>query len=81
MCEFTYAGVVEGDYPGYLKRHPKVNKILTDMQQVEGSVLTATYWAILPFLAGKDRYVKYGSIRSACLRACRTTRRIPGFCH
>jgi hypothetical protein len=60
MCEFTYAGVVEGDYPGYLKRHPKVNKILSDMQKVEGSVLTATYWAtILPFLAGEDRYVRY----------------------
>ena len=59
MCEFTYAGVVEGDYPGYLKRHPKVAQILYAMQKVEGSVLTATFWAILPFLAGKGRYVKY----------------------
>jgi hypothetical protein len=59
MCEFTYAGIVAGNYPGYLDRHPEVNKILNDMQKVEGSVLTATYWAILPFLAGKNRYVKY----------------------
>jgi hypothetical protein len=59
MCEFTYAGVVEGDYPGYLKRHPKVNEILNAMQKVEASVLTATYWAILPFLACQGRYVKY----------------------
>jgi hypothetical protein len=59
MCEFTYAGVVEGDYPGYLKRHPKVAHILDSMQQIEGSALTATYWAILPFMAGEGRYVKY----------------------
>ena len=59
MCEFTYAGVVEGDYPGYLRRHPKVARILDAMQKVEGSVLTATYWAILPFLAGEGRYVKF----------------------
>ena len=59
MCEFTYAGVVEGDYPGYLKRYPKVAHILDAMQKVEGSVLTTTYWAILPFLAGEGLYVKY----------------------
>ena len=59
MCEFTYAGVVNGDYSDYLRRHPKVNQILNDMQKVEGSVLTANYWAILPFLAGQARYVKY----------------------
>jgi L-Lysine epsilon oxidase N-terminal len=59
MCEFTYAGVVNGDYSDYLRRHPKVNQILNGMQKVEGSVLTATYWAILPFLAGQARYVKY----------------------
>jgi hypothetical protein len=59
MCELTYAGVVNGDYSDYLRSHPKVNQILNDMQKVEGSVLTATYWAILPFLAGQARYVKY----------------------
>jgi L-Lysine epsilon oxidase N-terminal/L-lysine epsilon oxidase C-terminal domain len=52
MCEFTYAGVVLGDYPSYLAKHPKTNQILDEMQKVEGSVLTTTYWGILPFLAG-----------------------------
>lgn len=59
MEEFTYAGVVEQDYPGYLEKHPKTAAILKQMEKVEGSVLTATYWAILPFCAGKQHYVKY----------------------
>jgi hypothetical protein len=59
MLAFTYAGVVEKDYPGYLKDHPKTAKILDEMAKVEGSTLTATYWAILPFHAGEERYVKY----------------------
>ncbi len=59
MCEFTYAGVVEGDYPGYLARHRRTAEILDAMETVEGSVLTTTYWAILPFGAGADQVVKY----------------------
>ncbi len=59
MCEFTYAGVVAGDYPGYLARHPKTKRLLDEMQKVEGSVLTTTYWAILPFGAGDGTVVKY----------------------
>ena len=59
MVEFTYAGVVARDYPGYLKAHPKTARILDEMEKVEGSVLTATYWAILPFHAGEQHYVKY----------------------
>ncbi|XXT17510.1 LodA/GoxA family CTQ-dependent oxidase [Sorangium sp. So ce429] len=59
MCEFTYAGVVQGDYPSYLARHKKTDEILKKMQKVEGSVLTTTYWGILPFGAGKGRIVKY----------------------
>lgn len=59
MCEFTYAGVVQGDYPGYLARHPRTNRILNEMARVEGSVLTTTYWGILPFGAGGDQVVKY----------------------
>jgi hypothetical protein len=59
MCEFTYAGVVEGDYPGYLAQHPKTARLLDEMQKVEGSVLTTTYWAILPFAAGAGPAVKY----------------------
>jgi L-Lysine epsilon oxidase N-terminal/L-lysine epsilon oxidase C-terminal domain len=59
MCEFTYAGVIQGDYPSYLASHPKTAKLLDEMQKVEGSVLTATYWAILPFGAGGKEIVKY----------------------
>ncbi|HYA06192.1 MAG TPA: LodA/GoxA family CTQ-dependent oxidase [Xanthobacteraceae bacterium] len=58
MVEFTYAGVVLGDYPGYLAKHPKVAEILDAMAKIEGSALTATYWGILPFKAG-EHIVKY----------------------
>ncbi|HEX8393804.1 MAG TPA: LodA/GoxA family CTQ-dependent oxidase [Longimicrobium sp.] len=59
MVEFTYAGVVQKDYPGYLAAHKHTNDILNDMSDtVEGSCLTATYWAILPFRMG-GQVVKY----------------------
>lgn len=58
MVRFTYAGVVQRDYPGYLAQHPETDRILDDMSHSEGSVLTASYWAILPFRFG-DRVVKY----------------------
>jgi hypothetical protein len=59
MCEFTYAGVVLGNYQPYLVRHPKTARILDEMARVEGSVLTTTYWSVLPFRFGADRHVKY----------------------
>lgn len=64
MCEFTTAGVVEGDYDPYLATHPETKRILDEMAHPEASCLTARYWAILPFALGKDaagreRYVKY----------------------
>ncbi len=60
MVEFTYAGTVLKDYPGYLKKHPKTHDILNRMgDKVEGSVLTTQYWAILPFHSGSKRYVKF----------------------
>lgn len=59
MVEFTYAGVVQQDYPGYLAAHPRTNDILNRMSdKVEGSCLTTTYWAILPFRLGGE-VVKY----------------------
>jgi hypothetical protein len=59
MVEFTYAGVVQQDYPGYLAAHPETNEILNRMgDTVEGSCLTTTYWAILPFRMGGE-VVKY----------------------
>lgn len=66
MCEFTYAGVVLKDYPGYLAKHPKTNDILNAMSaQVDGSVLTTRYWAILPFDFGPDHYAKYSLVPEA----------------
>ncbi|MBV8526545.1 MAG: hypothetical protein JOY71_31280, partial [Acetobacteraceae bacterium] len=59
MCEFTYAGVILRDYPGYLASHPRTKRILDEMARVEGSALTTTYWAILPFRMGASRIVKY----------------------
>jgi L-lysine epsilon oxidase-like protein len=59
MCEFTRAGVVDGDYDPYLNSHPTTKKILDEMQKVESSVLTATYWSVLPYAFGQDRYAKY----------------------
>jgi hypothetical protein len=58
MVEFTYAGVVQQDYTTYLAHHPKTNDILNAMTAPRGSVLTSTYWALLPFHLG-DHIVKY----------------------
>jgi hypothetical protein len=59
MCEFTKAGVVEGDYKPYLKTHPVTSAILKEMKKVEASVLTATYWSVLPYAFGDQQFVKY----------------------
>ena len=58
MVEFTYAGVVLNDYPGYLRDHPKCDRLLKKMAKVQGSCLTTTYWGVLPFRLG-DHIVKY----------------------
>ena len=59
MCEFTKAGVVDGDYQKYLDDHPKTAKILEQMRKSVGSVLASTYWSIMPFALGPDQHVKY----------------------
>ena len=59
MCEFTKAGVVDGDYTPYLEAHPKTKAILDEMAKPVGSALAIPYWAILPFRFGSDRYAKY----------------------
>ena len=58
MCEFTKAGVVDGNYDSYLRAHPKTKKILDEMAKPVASCLTSPYWAILPFALGKE-FVKY----------------------
>lgn len=55
MVEFTYAGTVQKDYDTWLDNHPKTKAILDAMDDsVQGSVLTATYWATLPFRMGGE---------------------------
>jgi hypothetical protein len=66
MCEFTYAGVVQGDYDPYLATHPETNRILDEMSAtVVGSVLTTQYWAILPFAYGPDHFARYSLVADA----------------
>jgi hypothetical protein len=59
FCEFTKAGVVDGNYQLYLDAHPKTKLILDEMQKIESSVLGATYWSVLPYAFGTRRFVKY----------------------
>lgn len=59
MCEFTKAGVVDGDYDPYLKAHPETAKLLDEMAHPVASVLGIDYWSCVPFSFGPDRYVKY----------------------
>ncbi|MFE5585343.1 LodA/GoxA family CTQ-dependent oxidase [Kitasatospora sp. NPDC056531] len=66
MCEFTKAGVVEGSYDKYLAAHPITKQILDDMAKFEASVLTATYWGVLPSAFGPDRFVKYKLVSAGC---------------
>ena len=66
MCEFTRAGVVDGDYEPYLAAHPVTRQILDEMAEFEASVLTATYWGVLPYAFGSERFVKYKLVPAGC---------------
>lgn len=59
MCSFTTAGVIDGDYTPYIAEHPELAEILKAMTKEEASVLSASYWAILPFKLGESQIVKY----------------------
>lgn len=58
MVDFTYAGVVQRNYDAYLAKHPETNAVLNAMTAPRGSVLTTTYWALLPFHLGEE-LIKY----------------------
>lgn len=58
MVAFTYAGVVQKNYDAYLATHKVTRDVLNEMTAPRGSVLTSTYWALLPFHLGGD-IVKY----------------------
>ena len=59
MCEFTKAGVVDGDLASYLDEHPRTTEILDAMAKPVGSALAIPYWGILPFSFGSQSIVKY----------------------
>ncbi len=59
MCSFTSAGVIDKDYDSYINKHPELGEILKAMTKEEASVLSAKYWAILPFKLGDNQIVKY----------------------
>ncbi len=59
MCEFTKAGVIEGDYAPYLKSNPQTKRILDEMMKVVPSPLTISYWSVLPYSFGPNGFVKY----------------------
>ncbi|MFN7100053.1 MAG: LodA/GoxA family CTQ-dependent oxidase, partial [Flavobacterium sp.] len=59
MCSFTTAGVIDKDYDTYINKHPELAAILQAMTKEEASVLSASYWAILPFHLGETQIVKY----------------------
>ncbi|MFG3225538.1 LodA/GoxA family CTQ-dependent oxidase [Kitasatospora sp. NPDC048194] len=66
MCEFTRAGVVDGDVDRYLAAHPVTAEILAAMAAFEASALTAAYWSVLPYAFGPDRFVKYKLVPAGC---------------
>jgi hypothetical protein len=59
MCEFTKAGVVDGNYDPYLEAHPKTAAILDAMAKPVGSVLASPYWSLMAFSFGPERFGKY----------------------
>lgn len=59
FAAFTKAGVIDGNYPKYLRNHPKTAKILDEMAKPEASCLTASYWGLLPHKFGNGKFVKY----------------------
>ncbi|MGK5544292.1 LodA/GoxA family CTQ-dependent oxidase [Streptomyces sp. URMC 127] len=60
MCEF------QQDPVAYRNDHPLTDRILREMRKPEESVLTATYWGVLPYAFGADRHVKYKLVPGGC---------------
>ncbi|GHG61908.1 LodA/GoxA family CTQ-dependent oxidase [Streptomyces griseocarneus] len=60
FCEF------QQDPVAYRRDHPVTDQILRDMRKLEESVLTATYWGVLPYAFGPGRYVKYKLVPAGC---------------
>ena len=58
MCVFTDLAL-KGRIQDWFPDHPETKAILAEMQKREESVLTATYWSVLPYACGPGVAVKY----------------------
>lgn len=58
MCTFTDLAL-EGRDKEWYAQHPETKAILDAMAKREESVLTATYWSVLPYTCGSIPAVKY----------------------
>ena len=58
MCVFTDLSL-KGREEEWYEHHPETKSILAAMQKREVSLLTATYWSVLPYACGHERAVKY----------------------
>jgi hypothetical protein len=58
MCVFTDLAL-KGRIQDWFADHPETKTILAEMQKREESVLTATYWSVLPYACGPGVAVKY----------------------
>lgn len=58
MCEFTDLSL-QGRDEEWFAQHPETKTILEAMKKREDSLLTATYWSVLPYRCGYERAVKY----------------------
>lgn len=58
MCVFTDLAL-QGRMEEWFLSHPETRQILADMAKREESVITATYWSVLPYALGAGCAVKY----------------------
>lgn len=58
FCAFSDAAL-HGAIDVYLAEHPETKVVLDEMTKNESSVLSATYWSVLPYACGPEAIVKY----------------------
>ncbi|CAN7769739.1 hypothetical protein LJR245_007473 [Rhizobium leguminosarum] len=58
FCAFSNAAV-SGDFDGFLASHPETKVVLGEMAKSQTSVLSATYWSVLPYACGPEAVIKY----------------------
>lgn len=59
MCAFTRAALIDDKADEWIDAHPRTKEILKLMQVPEASVLTTSFWSVLPYAYGPGRFVKY----------------------